>query len=238
MDWQAVAYYRVSTELQAREGFSLAGQRAAVHRYNTDERLELLAEYQEAESGYQPSKVTLERRLGLQNALRDCKRHKARLVIAALDRLARNVVFIASLVETRIPFVALDIPNATPFMIHIYAAVAEEESRQRAQIIRAAQRIAMARGKRWDQRCRQLAIDARARSEMLRPVIDEIRAAGIRGVYPTTRELQRRNVPHFRGTRWYNSLVRKILEHLGYYEKPTMPWATLNPHRFHLDQRR
>ncbi len=229
MDGQVVAYYRVSTELQAREGFSLAGQRAAVHRYITDERLELLTEYEEAESGYHPSKVTLEKRPGLQNALRDCKRHKARLVIAALDRLARNVVFIASLVETRIPFVALDIPNATPFMIHIYAAVAEEESRQRAQIIRAAQLIAMARGKRWDQRCRQLAIDARARSEGLRPVIDEIRAAGIHGVYPTMRELQRRNVPHFRGTRWYNSLVRKILEHLGYYEKPTMPWATLNP---------
>src|SRR6266702_4430714 len=206
MDGQVVAYYRVSTELQAREGFSLAGQRAAVHRYITDERLELLTEYEEAESGYHPSKVTLEKRPGLQNALRDCKRYKARLVIAALD-----------------------IPNATPIMIHIYAAVAEEESRQRAQIIRAAQLIAMARGKRWDQRCRQLAIDARARSEGLRPVIDEIRAAGIHGVYPTMRELQRRNVPHFRGTRWYNSLVSKILEHLGYYEKPTMPWATLNP---------
>lgn len=229
MGGQVVAYYRVSTELQAREGFSLAGQRAAVHRYLADEGLELLTEYAEAESGYRPSKVTLQKRPGLQNALRDCKRSKARLVIAALDRLARNVVFIASLVETRIPFVALDIPNATPFMIHIYAAVAEEESRQRAQIIRAAQLIAMARGKRWDQRCRQLAIDARARSEALRPVIDEIRAAGIHGVYPTTRELQRRNVPHFAGTRWYNSLVRQILEHLGYYEKPTMPWAKLNP---------
>ncbi len=231
MAGQAVAYYRVSTELQAREGFSLDGQRAAVHRYIADEGLELLAEHSEAESGYRPSKITLEKRPGLQNALRDCKRHKAQLVIAALDRLARNVVFIASLVETRIPFVALDIPNATPFMIHIYAAVAEEESRQRSQIIRAAQIIAKARGKRWDQRCRQLAADARARSEALRPVIDEIRAAGIYGVYPTVRELQRRRVPHFRGTIWYNSLVKKILEHLGYYKKPSMPWPQLNPIR-------
>jgi len=215
MPGQAVAYYRVSTQLQAREGFSLDGQRTAVHRYIAAEGLELLAEYSEAESGYRSSEITLEKRPGLQNALRDCKRHKAQLVIAALDRLARNVVFIASLVETRIPFVALDIPNATPFMIHIYAAVAEEESRQRSQIIRAAQLIARARGKRWDQRGRQLAADARARSEALRPAIDEIRAAGIYDVYPTTRELQRRNVPHFRGTRWYGSLVKHVLEHLG-----------------------
>lgn len=229
MNKQVVAYYRVSTELQAREGFSLDGQRTAVHRYVADQGLELLAEYSEAESGYRSSRLTLEKRPGLQNALRDCKRHRARLVIAALDRLARNVVFIATLVETRIPFIALDIPNATPFMIHIYAAVAEEESRKRAEIIRAAQLIAKARGKRWDQRCRQLATDARARSEALRPIIDEIRAAGIYDVYPTMRELRRRNVPHFQGTRWYNSLVRKILEHLGYYEKPKMPWPKLNP---------
>jgi DNA invertase Pin-like site-specific DNA recombinase len=231
MTGRAVAYYRVSTDLQAREGFSLDGQRTAVRRYVDEEGLELLAEYSEAESGYRPSKVTLEKRPGLQNALRDCKRNKARLVIAALDRLARNVVFIASLVETRIPFVALDIPDATPFMIHIYAAVAEEESRQRSQIIRDAQIIAKARGKRWDQRCRKLAAEARARSEALRPVIDEIRAGGIYDVYPTMRELRRRNVPHFRGTPWYGSLVLQILQHLGYYEKPNMPWPLLNPIR-------
>jgi DNA invertase Pin-like site-specific DNA recombinase len=231
MTGRAVAYYRVSTEFQARAGFSLDGQRAAVHRYVAEEKLELLAEYSEAESGYRPSKLALEKRHGLKNALRDCKRLKARLIIAALDRLARNVVFIASLVETRIPFVALDIPDATPFMIHVYAALAEEESRQRATIIRAAQVIAKARGQRWDQRAQLLAKEALARSEALKPIIDIFRAEGIRGVYPTTRELNRRGVPHFRGTRWYPSLVQQIFQHLGYYEIAPMPWQKLNPIR-------
>src|SRR5882724_5813011 len=106
----AVAYYRVSTSEQATLGYSLDAQRSLVRSYVEAQHLHLVAEHTEAESGFGPA--TLERRPALKQALQDCRRHKARLVIATLDRLARNVVFIATLVETRINFVALDIPDA------------------------------------------------------------------------------------------------------------------------------
>lgn len=79
--------------------------------------MELVSEFKEAESAYRSGKPTWRWRARLKQALRECKRHKAMLVIAALDRLARNVVFIATLIETRVNFTALDMPDATPFMI-------------------------------------------------------------------------------------------------------------------------
>src|SRR5690348_13893499 len=127
----AVAYYRVSTELQERAGYSLAAQRSMVRQYVAASGAPLIAEFEEAESAYRSSRDTLDRRPALHDALDLCRRRKATLVIAALDRLARNVVLVATLIETKIPFVALDLPGATPFIIHIYAAMAEEESRQK-----------------------------------------------------------------------------------------------------------
>jgi DNA invertase Pin-like site-specific DNA recombinase len=96
---RAIGYYRVSTDPQAATGFSLEGQRNAVHRYISDERMDLVAEYTEAETAFRSSKITLEKRPHLREALRHCQRCKATLVIAALDRLARNVVFIATLLR-------------------------------------------------------------------------------------------------------------------------------------------
>jgi DNA invertase Pin-like site-specific DNA recombinase len=140
---RAIGYYRVSTEFQRETGYSLDAQQSMVRRYVRERGMSLVGEYQEAESGYRSGRVALEKRPALEAALSQCRRQKATLVIAALDRLARNVLFIATLVETKIPFVALDIPDATPFMIQIYAAMAEEESRQKGRLV--SQAIALAR---------------------------------------------------------------------------------------------
>ena len=118
-----VAYYRVSTAKQGFSGLGLEAQRAAVQNYLNGGTWELVGEFTEVESGRKSERPELAKALAL------CKKHKATLVIARLDRLARNVHFISGLMETKVKFVACDMPGATPFMLHIYAAVAQEEAR-------------------------------------------------------------------------------------------------------------
>jgi DNA invertase Pin-like site-specific DNA recombinase len=221
-----------STDAQATLGYSLDAQKALVRKYVQDVGLQLISEHTEAESGFGPAR--LDKRPSLKRALQDCRRHRGRLVIATLDRLARNVVFIATLVETRIDFVALDIPDATPFMIHIYAAVAEEESRKKGEIVRAAMMMAKSLGADLGKEGRRRAAASRARAENLRPVIDEIRAAGIRGAHPMARELRRRGIPNtlnqrgipnVLGVPWCAGVVRRLLINLGYFEPSKFPWC-------------
>ena len=118
-----VAYYRVSTAGQALSGLGLEAQQAAVQNYLDGGTWELVGEFTEVESGRKSERPALAEALAL------CRKHKATLVIARLDRLARNVHFISGLMETKVKFVACDLPEATPFMLHIYAAVAQEEAR-------------------------------------------------------------------------------------------------------------
>src|SRR5262249_36003375 len=118
-----VAYYRVSTDKQGKSGLGLDAQRKAVNDYLNGGDWELAAEFTEIESGKKGNRPEPVK------ALAACKRHKATLVIARLDRLARNVHFISGLMETKVKFVACDMPEATPFMLYIYAAAAEQEAR-------------------------------------------------------------------------------------------------------------
>jgi DNA invertase Pin-like site-specific DNA recombinase len=222
---RAIGYYRVSTDPQAATGFSLEGQRNAVHRYISDERMDLVAEYTEAETAFRSSKITLEKRPHLREALRHFQRCKATLVIAALDRLARNVVFIATLIETRIEFVALDIPNARPFMIHIYAAIAEEESRQKGYLVRAAIALAKANGRRCVTRGEVNGRQSFARAEAHRHVVEEIRKLGIRGACRVAKELNRRCIPYVADKPWPTMVVQRMLQHLGCYERAPIPWT-------------
>jgi DNA invertase Pin-like site-specific DNA recombinase len=114
-----VAYYRVSTERQGRSGLGLEAQREAVTRFIG---LAPVSEYTEIESGRRH-----ENRPQLKAAMDECKRYRHSLVIAKLDRLARNVHFISGLMESGVDFVAADMPHANKLTIHILAAVAEHE---------------------------------------------------------------------------------------------------------------
>ena len=136
-----VAYYRVSTDRQGESGLGLEAQRAAVSRFTHG--ASLLSEFQEVESGNRHTN-----RPQLAAALDTCRRCKATLVIARLDRLARNVHFISGLMESGVDFVAVDMPQANRLTIHILAAVAEHEREAISQRTKAALGAAKQRGTR------------------------------------------------------------------------------------------
>jgi DNA invertase Pin-like site-specific DNA recombinase len=135
-----VAYYRVSTRAQQATGLGLDSQRAAVVRYVASSRGVLVDEIEEVESG---SRVDRPR---LTTALETCKRLRATLVIAKLDRLARNLSFISSLMDSGVEFVATDMPSANRLTIHIVSAIAEYERELISQRVRAALAAAKGRG--------------------------------------------------------------------------------------------
>ena len=137
-----VAYYRVSTRQQKQSGLGLMAQYDAVHRYVSTYSGRLLAELTEAESGRKNGRPKLKEALWL------CRVYGAKLVIARLDRLARSVALIAGLLESGVDFVAVDMPLANRFTIHILAAVAEYEVRLISERSKAAFAVAKARGRR------------------------------------------------------------------------------------------
>lgn len=135
-----VAYYRVSTKKQGKSGLGLEGQQAAVADYVRQEAGNLISEYLEVETGKSKDRPELLK------AIAHAKRSKAKLVVAKLDRLARNVAFTSALMESNIDFVACDNPHANKFTIHILAAVAEHEAEQISQRTKAALAAAKERG--------------------------------------------------------------------------------------------
>src|SRR4051812_41758138 len=135
-----VAYYRVSTTRQGQSGLGLEAQRKAVTDFLDGGHWQLVAEAVEVESGKRSDRPKL------QEALRLCRLHGATLVIAKLDRLARNVAFISNLMESGVDFVAVDFPQANRLTVHILAAVAEHEREMIAQRTKAALAAAKARG--------------------------------------------------------------------------------------------
>jgi DNA invertase Pin-like site-specific DNA recombinase len=125
---RAVAYYRVSTKQQHRSGLGIEAQRAAVSRFADAERFQLIAEYLEAESG--KGADALDRRPELAAALAAARAAKCPVIASKLDRLSRDVAFISGLMAQRVPFIVAELgPDADPFMLHLYAALAEKERR-------------------------------------------------------------------------------------------------------------
>ena len=137
-----VAYYRVSTERQGSSGLGFEAQQKAVRDYLNGGAWELVAEHVEIESGKRADRPELAK------ALEACKRHKARLVIAKLDRLSRNLAFIATLMEAGVEFLAVDNPHANKLTVHILAAVAQHEREMISERTTAALQAAKARGVR------------------------------------------------------------------------------------------
>src|SRR6266446_1735980 len=155
-----VSYYRVSTAQQGASGLGLEAQREAVARHVAGAAGVIVAEFQEIESGKKNDRPQIAA------ALAACRLRRATLVIAKLDRLARNVHFISSLMESGVDFVACDNPHATRLTIHILAAVAEHEREMISQRTIAA--LAAAAARALDDRsapCRRCAALHRRRPE-------------------------------------------------------------------------
>lgn len=128
MPQRAVAYYRVSTQRQGRSGLGIEAQRARVEQFVAGEGVELIAEYVEVETG--KGADALDRRPRLAEALAWARKERCPVIVAKLDRLSRDVAFIAGLMAQRVPFIVAELgADADPFMLHLYAALAEKERR-------------------------------------------------------------------------------------------------------------
>ena len=124
----AIAYYRVSTKRQQRSGLGLDAQRAAVARFAEAEGMTIIGEYVEVETG--KGADALDRRPQLAAALLAAKKAKCSVLVSKLDRLSRDVAFISGLMAQRVPFMVAELGrDADPFMLHLYAALAEKERR-------------------------------------------------------------------------------------------------------------
>jgi DNA invertase Pin-like site-specific DNA recombinase len=208
-----VAYYRVSTDKQGASGLGLEAQQAAVTRF-LGERGLLLFEFTEIESGKSDAN-----RPQLRAALLACQKRRAKLVIARLDRLARNVAFIANLMESGADFVAVDMPQANRLTIHILAAVAEHERELISQRTKAALAQAKARGTRLGNPRPLEALEKAnaAKAERHGPVAPEVQAliwerrAQGRSLREIAGELNRLGNRTPRGCQWYASSIRNLL---------------------------
>lgn len=139
-----VSYIRVSTARQGASGLGLEAQQEAVQRFLNGGSWELLGEFKEVETGKGADALAKRPQLGA--ALDACRKHGATLVIAKLDRLARNVHFVSGLMESKVRFVACDMPEANELTIHIMAAFAEHEAKRISQRTKDALAVAKARG--------------------------------------------------------------------------------------------
>ena len=214
-----VSYLRVSTARQGASGLGLEAQRAAVAAHLNGGDWTLLREIVEVESGKRND------RPALAEALRLCRQQKATLVIAKLDRLARNVHFISGLMESGVEFLAVDMPSANRFVVHILAAVAEQEAeaiskRTKAALAAAKERGTVLGGRRVSaERFREIAAGARQtfsaqaakRRAQVLPVIAEIQQQGISTLRAIATELNERAIDAPRGGQWTAVQVKRVL---------------------------
>src|SRR5215468_8873363 len=192
-----VVYFRVSTDKQGKSGLGLDAQRHAVQQYLNGGTWSLVGEFTEVESGKRNERPELEKALAV------CKRQKAKLVIAKLDRLSRNLAFIATLMDSGVEFVAVDNPHANKLTVHILAAVAQHEREMIAQRTKDALQAAKARGvvlgnpKLADVRDRAVAnqkADADRFAKNIAPIIREIQSTGVASHRGIAKSLNARGV--------------------------------------------
>jgi DNA invertase Pin-like site-specific DNA recombinase len=200
-----ISYLRVSTDKQGALGLGVEAQRKAVLDYLNGGKWTLAAEFVEVESGKHNDRPQLAA------ALAACKKQRAKLVIAKLDRLSRNVHFISGLMDAGVEFVACDMPHANKLTIHILAAVAEHEREAISARTKAALAAAKARGvvlgnpNLADVRERAVAstkAEADRFATNVAPIIREIRDSGASSLRAIARALNARGVATARGGEW------------------------------------
>jgi DNA invertase Pin-like site-specific DNA recombinase len=219
-----VAYYRVSTEKQGRSGLGLEAQQEAVRSYLNGGSWKLMAEVVEVESGKRNDRPKLA------EALRLCRLQGAILIIAKLDRLARNVAFISNLMESGVEFTAVDFPQANRLTVHILAAVAEHEREMISKRTKDALAAAKARGTKLGGNRGKVhliakkgamasvavrAAKAKARAADIGPIVDDIRAGGSVTLRQIAVALNERNIRTARGGEWTATQVMRVLSRTG-----------------------
>jgi DNA invertase Pin-like site-specific DNA recombinase len=216
----AIAYLRVSTRQQGQSGLGIEAQRTALARFAEAEGMTLLGEYVEVETG--KGSDALDRRPQLAAALAAARTAKCSVLVSKLDRLLRDVAFVSGLMAQRVPFIVAELGrDADPFMLHLYAALAEKERRLISERTKAALAAKKASGHRLGNprnigaagvlgRTMQIAV-ADQFVEGLMPVVQAIRGSGAATLEAITVALNQRGIRSARGGRWHASSVANLL---------------------------
>lgn len=216
-----IAYRRVSTARQGASGLGLEAQAAAIAEHVRRNGAVVAAEFTEIESGRRADRPELAK------ALAACRAMRATLLVAKLDRLARNVEFLSALMNSGVDFVAIDNANANRLTLHILAAVAEDEAMRISERTRAALAAAKARGvvlgnprgaealhRAGKGNAASIAAARERADRFARDVagaIDELQAAGARTLAALATGLNERGILSARGGRWHPETVRAAL---------------------------
>lgn len=207
-----IAYYRVSTARQGQSGLGLEAQRKAIADYMHGGTWELRTEFTEIESGKNAQRPELRKALAI------CRKEKALLVIAKLDRLGRNVAFIASLMESKVEFVAVDNPHANRLMLHLLAAFAEHEREQISLRTKAALGAAKQRGIELGHHGKSvLAPQNKAAADafalQMHPILTALQQEGYTTVRALCAILNAREIPTSRpGGKWHLATIHQVLQ--------------------------
>ncbi len=216
----AIAYYRVSTQRQGRSGLGIEAQRATVARFAEAGGITVLHEFTEVETG--KGADALDRRPQLASALATARQHKCPVLVAKLDRLSRDVAFIAGLMAQRVPFIVAELGiDADPFMLHLYAALAEKERRLISERTKAALASRKTTGMKLGNptngtiaaaKGRQVSIGEADRfAKTVLPIIQSIQRSGITSLRGLAIALNNRGIPTARNGQWQVSNVRNLL---------------------------
>jgi len=212
-----VSYYRVSTDKQGKSGLGLDAQKAAVADRLNGGRWQLIEEFIEVESGKRASRPQLDA------ALAACKKHKAKLVVAKLDRLSRNVSFLLKLIDAGVDVLFADLPELNGamgrFVLITMASVAELEAGLISERTKAALKAAKLRGVKLGRHGAEVLApkfreEARQRAKQLQPVIAELKRQGL-SLAKIATELNKRKVATPRGGRWDHSSVGNVVQRLN-----------------------
>jgi DNA invertase Pin-like site-specific DNA recombinase len=214
-----VIYLRVSTGQQGRSGLGIEAQREALARFAQTEGYEVVREFVEVETG--KGSDALDRRPQLASALTAARKIKCSVAVAKLDRLSRDVHFISGLMAHRVPFLVAELgPDVDPFVLHLYAALAEKERAMIAKRTRDALAAAKARGAVLGgprlPEARAVAVDVIKRqadqhAANVLPIIREARKAGASTLREIAEVLNARGISTARGGQWHATSVRNML---------------------------